>query len=252
MADNPFEPTVKGYSFFFSEIFKGDEEEIGHLIELMRFCNHVISIQRLFSLLDESMGDEEYVPEHDPIITSLINISASQLREILKLYKDFIKLPFYKEAKQSFNEEQKSAAEEIEKYVKEWGSGKGLLHNVLKPLRDLVYHYDAKKAGEWVKEQIENEKCKKPFHSDFVPDEYFFGAGITYDSYLFTRYAFWGNHNFKSKELTISKIPEIQLKFLTVTSAFIELKMKTAKIPRNRPWDWNLKYFYGYEPTNNK
>ena len=51
------------YKFFLSELFKGDEQEIGYIIELMRAAGHIKEIQNFFLFIstpDSIDGDEAW------------------------------------------------------------------------------------------------------------------------------------------------------------------------------------------------
>ena len=43
------------YQFFLSELFRGDEEELGYIVELMRFADHIRDIRRLLLLLSPDL-----------------------------------------------------------------------------------------------------------------------------------------------------------------------------------------------------
>ena len=112
----------KSYEFFLSELFKGDEPELGYIIELMRAAGHINEIQKLLSFVstpDSTDEDEilEYEVELESLRVYLFNVTAAQLREALKLFHKFTKLPFYDELRDDFNEEQKITVSALENYV---------------------------------------------------------------------------------------------------------------------------------------
>jgi hypothetical protein len=244
----------KSYEFFLSELFKGDEPELGYIIELMRAAGHIHEIQKLLffvSTPDSPDEDEtlEYEVELESLRVFLFNVTAAQLREALKLFHKFTKLPFYGELKDDFNEEQKITVSALENYVNEFEHKKGLLYNILKPLRDKVFHYDEKEATEWGKRIIADEKHEKPRVHSISMDKFEFGPGLEYDNDLFSKYLFWGGgeqarDSLMKAQIEIWKIHKYFLDFVKIMS---EILMKRAKIHSDRPFGWILKYRYGFK-----
>ncbi|MCK4796419.1 MAG: hypothetical protein KAT05_03505 [Spirochaetes bacterium] len=242
----------KSYEFFLSELFTGSEPEFGYIIELMRASGHITEIQKiLFMISPPDSMDEDEVMEYEVEIESLLifmfNISAAQLREVLLLFHNFRKLSFYAELKNDFNEEQKITAKVLEDYVNEYDDKKGLLYKILRPLRNKVFHYGQKEALEWGKNVMNNEKDEKPGNHYVSLDKFVFGPGLEYDSHLFSKYLFLGEQGVDSLMKAQIEIWQIHQHFLDFVRAMSEVLMKRAKIPSNRPFDWILKYRYGYK-----
>lgn len=242
----------KSYEFFLSELFTGNESELGYIIELMRAAGHIKEIQKILLMTSppDSMDEDEaikYEVELESLRIFLFNVSAAQLREVLLLFHLFRELSFYAELKNDFNEEQKITAKVLEGYVNEYDNKKGLLYNILRPLRNKVFHYDQKEALEWGKRAIDNEKDEKPISHYIANEKFVFGLGLEYDNDLFLKYLFWGMQNAESIMKAQIEIWQIHQHFLNFVGAMSEILMKRAKIPSNRPFDWFMKYRYGYK-----
>ncbi|MCZ7380648.1 MAG: hypothetical protein O8C64_03610 [Candidatus Methanoperedens sp.] len=242
----------KSYEFFLSELFTGSEPELGYIIELMRAAGHIKEIQNILMMTSppDSMDEDDamiYEIEHESLRIFLFNISAAQLRESLLLFHHFRELSFYVELKNDFNDEQKNTAKVLEDYVNEYDHKKGLLYNILRPLRNKVFHYDHKEALEWGKGVIDDEKDEKPRVHYISNQKFEFGPGLEYDSYLFSKYLFWGEQGAESIMKAQMEIWQIHQHFLDFVRVMSEILMKRAKIPSNRPSDWFMKYRYGYK-----
>lgn len=242
----------KSYEFFLSELFTGSEPELGYITELMRAAGHMKEVQKiLFMISTPDSIDEDVAMKHDVEFESLriliFNISAAQLREALKLFHNFSKLPFYAELKNDFNKKDVKTITILETYTNEFDEKKGLLYTILKPLRDMVFHYDPNKANEWCRNLIYCEKDERPRSHNISLDKFVFGPGLEYDSDLFSKYLFWGNQGAESLMKVQMEIWQIHEDFLNFVGVMSEVLMKRAKIPPNRPFDWNMKYRYGYK-----
>ena len=246
------------YEFFLSELFTGDEPEIGYIIELMRAAGHIKEIQKIlrFTSAPDSLDEDEaweyenleYELGIESLQIFLFNISAAQLREALKLFHNFTKLSFYAELKNDFNEEQNNVASILENYVNEFDNKKGLLYHILIPLRNKVFHYDEKTPIEWVKRVIADEKFEKPRVHSISIDEFEFGPGLEYDDHLFSNYLFWGGgQSCDSLMKAIVEIREIHKNFLEFVKAMSEILMIRAELPSDRPFGWELEYRYGFK-----
>ena len=61
----------KLYEFFLSELFKGDEPELGYIIELMRAAGHINEIQKLlFFVSTPDSPDEDEALEYEVELVS--------------------------------------------------------------------------------------------------------------------------------------------------------------------------------------
>ena len=155
------------YEFFFSELFTGNEPELGYIIELMRISGHIKEVKRILLMTStpDSLDEIEAIKfetEFEALKIFLFNFAAAQLRESLKLFHKFMQLPFYNGLKEDFTDEQNIIATTLENYVNEFSLKKGLLYDTLLPLRNKMFHYDENEALKWAKEAIENEKHEKP------------------------------------------------------------------------------------------
>ena len=243
------------YEFFFSELFSGDELELGYTVELMRIASHIKVFHRILSSfsIPDDLDENEAVMleiELEPLQIFIFNFAAAQLRESLKLFGKFMKLPFYLELKDDFDNEQKIMVTILENYANEFNEKKGLLYKTLIPLRNKIYHYDAKGASEWVKYVMETEKDEKPNFQTISIDRLDFGPGHQYDNHLFSKYLFWGNQGFDTLLKTQKEIWEINQHLLDFVISITEILMKRGNIPSDRPHDWFMDYFYGYKKND--
>ena len=240
------------YEFFFSELFSGDEPELGYIVELMRIAGHIKEFQRILSSFSTPDDLDEFEAailetELEPLNIFIFNFAAAQLRESLKLFHKFMQLPFYNGLKEDFTEEQNIIAATLENYVNEFSLKKGLLHDTLLPLRNKMFHYDENEALKWAKEAIENEKHEKPNNQTISIDRLEFGPGHQYDNHLFSKYLFWGKQGFDTLLKAQKEIWEINQHLLDFVISMSEILMKRGNIPSDRPFDWFMEYFYGYK-----
>lgn len=240
------------YEFFFSELFSGDEPELGYIVELMRIAGHIKEFQRILSSFSTPDDLDEFEAailetELEPLNIFIFNFAAAQLRESLKLFAKFMKLPFYIELNDDFNNEQKIMATTLENYVNEFNQKKGLLYETLIPLRNKMYHYNEKEASKWVKNVIEIEKDEKPNFQTISFERLEFGPGLRYDDDIFSKYLFWGNQGFDTLLKAQKEIWEINQHLLDFVISMSEILMKRGNIPSDRPFDWFMEYFYGYK-----
>jgi hypothetical protein len=247
----------KSFDFYLSEIFNGHEPELGYIIELMRAAGHLREVQRISLMIEspKSVSDMDRMiwdAEVESLRIFILNISAAQTREALKLFYDFSALPFYAELKNDFSEEQNITANILEKFVNEFSEKKGLLHNTLKPLRDRVFHYDERDASIWGKFILDNEKEVKPRHHNISIDKMGFGLGSEYDQYLFSKYLFWGEQDSGTPLQALAKLTHIDKCFLDFVVALSEVLMKRAGIPLNRRFDWVQPHRYGFKSQDGK
>lgn len=239
------------YEFFLSELFAGDEPELGYIVELMRAAGHIKEIQKILIISSppDTQDEDEAIRQEvklESLRIFMFNISAAQLREVLLLFHKFRKLPFYAELKKDFNEKQKRTAAILENYVDEYDNKKGLLHDILRPLRNKVFHYDEEEALEWGKKVMADEKYEKPRTHHISTKNFEFGPGLEYDNDLFLKHLIWGQGPASMMKAQI-EIWEIHKHFLDFVKAMSETLMKRAKIPRNRPDGWFMEYRYGFK-----
>ncbi len=154
---------IKKYHFFLSELLAGiREEERGLIIELMRGASNVNDMIRLTSSLNSPSNDsnedqEIFLASIDSTIIFTINLNAAQLREILKLFGNFARKELYIEFRKSLKPIKIQVLKRLEEVVNNYNSPGNYMHDVLIPLRNIVFHYNYKKANEWVVRRIHDE-----------------------------------------------------------------------------------------------
>jgi hypothetical protein len=240
----------KKYEFFLSEIFNGEEEELGYIIELMRVASHIKELKKILVLTfpQESVDEFESLKQqikNESMQILLFNISASHIREALKLFGGLRRTSFYKELIKDFDLRQQDIAKTLEGYADEFTGERGLLYDTLKPLRDITFHYDQKQAKTWAKERIDEEKEEKPEHHSICLDNMDFQLGSEYEEQIYAKFLGVG------KDFSLMKaqvqVFEIQEKFIDFVKAMSEVLMRRAKIPACRKPGWYLKYQYGFK-----
>lgn len=237
----------KSYEFFLSELFEEDDVEVGYIIEMMRAANHIREVIEILFYMgppedSDEWEEEVFNAEMESKHILLYNLHASHLREALKLYGKFMKLPFYSELIKSFNLNQKKIANELEKYVNEFDEKKGVLYDVLIPLRNSIFHYDHKEALKWVKDKMDEEKDEKPNHHYISLEKKEFGPGLEYNNELFSKYVFG-----RIMDIHLPEIIELNNLFLEYVAAMSEVLLSQAGIPDDRERGWFMKYMYGFK-----
>lgn len=243
------------YEFFLSELSLNDNAELGYIIELMRAANHMKETNQLLYLLSNLNQLDEDEPayldvEVDSTRVFLFNMSAAQLREALHLFHKLSKLQIYNDFKKGVTSEQIIVVSRLEEYVNEFEQKKGLLYETLIPLRNKVFHYDAKAASEWGKQRTETEKYEKPPYYKISFEALEFGLGIEYDEYLFGKYLFIGVNGFNSILSAQKQIYEIHNLFILFLQFIVDYLMKRSNVPMNREFGWSLEHMYGFHKAN--
>lgn len=242
------------YHFFLSELKNVEDDDLAMVIELMRSSQHIRDIMRLANRLDqvyssESEEGELQMLEDESLITLILNISAAQLREALKIFWRFSGTDFFQIMKQELSVSESEIVEELITLNNEFDQKKGFIYEVLKPLRDCIFHYDYKEAVNWVHEMKDAELGKKPpFHSVDL-EKYYFGPGEEYDKEVYTNYLFWGSGGLESIMSSQLEVWDLQQKFLEVTKIIVEHLLKREEIPI-REDGWFMEFFYGYKPKD--
>jgi hypothetical protein len=239
------------YEFFLGELFQSSDEFSGYIVELMRSAGHVHDFQKLFELLapadSEDFDEVARDIEDDSLRVLVLNFSASQLRESLKLFSQFSKLSAYSELQKKWPKEQAECARRLMVCVEEFDNRAGLLYSVLKPLRDKTFHYKPEAAREWLRDRLANERQPKPPISLARPAQYYFGPGHDYDEALYSRHLFWGEEHAESLLRAQSEVWSIQREFLRFVRMLTETLLETANISSGRGLDWCLRHRYGFK-----
>jgi hypothetical protein len=237
--------------FFLSEIKKTNEHDLALMIELMRAA-HLKVIRKLMSLLFPPNLDEDelmfFQAMNDDITTMLLNISAAQLKEALKLLGSLTNTNFYKTLK--FTKKEKSFIEPLLDIVNKHKDENGFLKKVLTPVRNLMFHYqmgkDVEKVIDWINKIKKNEALRKPHHQSINFDEDFFGPGFNYDTEIFSRYLFWGDKGINFEFVNIKHIFEFQTNLMGTTKILVKKLFERERISERNP-EWILKHQNGYK-----
>lgn len=238
------------YHFFLTELLKGITEERGYVVELMRAATNIKDVQKLTLLINPSpsLSEEEelnYWNEMDTTIIFALNLNAAQLREVLKLFSDFIKTKLYTDFKATLSLTDLAELKLMEETVDSYNKSGNIMHDTLIPLRNLIFHYNDKEAVEWVENIFENEKKRKPRETYIDIQKLDFGPGIDYNLKIYSDYIFMP----KQAPLQILKFQEsiidLQSKFIHFVQILSKYLLKRAGI-KKREFDWGMEYFYGY------
>lgn len=229
--------------FFLSEFDKIEEKDLACVIELMRAANHI----RYMMVLNETIPmEDEDVTEKESIFIMLLSISASQLREALKLFGDFTKTELFKKINKKFSTKEREMFDNLIGVVDNFGNEGNIISDILKPLRDSTFHYCPKKAKEWIKQQKEEESQEKPHYYTVNLDKRVFGPGLWYDDYLYRRFLFFGSHYPDNIMKTQEEVWELQFKFIEAVKIITKHLLIEEEIP-SREFGWFNKYSYGFK-----
>lgn len=244
------------YEFFLSEIAWPSDEAAGYIVELMRSASHIKDFQKLFAALappeTDDFDDLERDLQQDSLRILVMNFAASQLRESLKLFSDFAKVPGYTQLQETWSEKQKRSAQHLGDCVNQFATGSGLLHSILKPLRDKTFHYKPAAAQEWVRLRMEQERDHKPPVSYVHLGEQSFGPGMAFDESLYSQHLFWKDHEPGGLLAAQTEVWNLQMVFLDFVQALTETLLKNSKIPGGRECTWVLRYRNGFTPKSGK
>lgn len=253
-----FEEFKEGYSkehhFFLSELFEKSSIERGFVIEIFRIAEHNMNLIMMFRSMStpEDLDEDaeiKFEVEMDSPRRFLMLISASFLREQLKLFDNFSKLDFYKTFKQTISGNDLKFLELLEDEAHKFDQGTGFLLDVLIPLRNSIFHYyDAnrnKEVESWVDSIMSDEKDIKPRYQTISLNNHKFGPGDEYEEYLFSKHLFIGVGG-KPFQLGFVKIPKIQGAFIELAHLLTKFLIKRNKIPK-RIFGWHMKYIQGFK-----
>jgi len=241
----------KKHEFFLSEISWPSEEAAGYIVELMRSASHIQDFQKLMGALmpPESDDLDELANdfENDSLCILVMNFAASQLRESLKLFSDFSKLPSYLQLQDGWSDEKRQNARFLSECVGQFGTGAGLLSSNLKPLRDMTFHYKPSAAQEWVRLRMEQEKDEKPPVSRVHLWAHSFGPGLEYDESIYSRHLFWGAQTPGALLAAQAEVWTMQGRFLDFVQALTKTLLKKSNVPSGREFNWIGEHRYGFK-----
>jgi len=232
----------KNYHFFLSELKGIQTKDLAFIVELMRCSQHIKDIQKLMVSLNppSNINEEDemiYWVENDSLITMILNISAAQLREALKLFWEFSETQFFQEIISELSEEEKKVIDILIHLNEGHDEKKGFQWEVLEPLRNLMFHYLPNEAIPWIDKVKGMESEPKPSYQTVNIENCDFGPGKEYDKEIYSKYLFWGIDGFKSFMKAQQQLWEIQLNFLKSTSILVEAIFKKEKISK-RKYGW--------------
>lgn len=239
----------RSYHFFLTEIFTGIDGG-GIIVELMRCAENVNDLRRMMNSLGPSENLTEFEEmEHwknmESTILYVFNLMGAQFREVLKLFSEFRKKKIYIEFKDCVNEATKKDLIKLEETVDGYKLDGNILHDVLIPLRNSVFHYDQDEAEKWLKDNMKNERGRKPIVRNLSPFEFSFGIGKDYNDYIFSTSIFIPSILKENGHNYLNEIGSYQDLFLRFMKSFSLFLLKRARI-RKREDGWYMKYFHGY------
>lgn len=221
----------------------------GHIVELLRAANHIRDFQRLFASLgvteSEDLEDVAADLENDSIRILVLNFSAAQLREALKAFWKLSAQPSFARLLVKMPKPANSRIEVLRKVLQDFKEQKGLLHSILKPLRDKSFHYDPDAAQSWVRERMGAEREPKPPISFIDFKRRIFGPGIEFDEAIYSQHLFWGEGPHEGLLKAQMELWELQETFLLVAADVADALFKDAGVPKDRAWGWLLEHRYG-------
>lgn len=237
------------YHFFLTELFIGLNDEGGLVTELMRAAGNIVDLRKLTLSISPRKGmscnqEEEHLLSTESVIIYTLNLNGAQLREALKLFGELTNTKLYQEFKSSLRPSQVKKILPLQDIVDSYKYQGNYIHDVLKPLRDIVFHYDTKKAYDWVISVMEDEKEKKPPISYMHPDHLEFGPGIDYNEHIFSKHLFLPSERksiFQNQQI----MQDLQLRFLYLVKLLSKYLLKRAKIEK-REDGWYMNYMYGF------
>jgi len=240
----------RGYHFFLAELKSISKQDLAFIIELMRASQHIKDIQKLIIHMDpEGLSEEEedqYWVENDSLITLILNISAAQLREALKLFWKFSETDYFKCLTKDLSDENRKGIDSLIQLNDEFRKKQGFIWEVLEPMRNSMFHYMPDKVVSWIDKVKEMESERKPPYQSINLEDYDFGPGKEYDKEIYSNYLFLGPEGLKSLMKSQKQVWDTQLVFLNATKQIIKEVLKKDNIPK-RKHGWFMEFFHGYK-----
>lgn len=240
----------KSYHFFLSELKSITNNDLSYLIELMRASQHIKDIQKLMIKMNpEGLSEEDemkYRIENDSMIIMVLNISAAQLREALKVFWKFTETPFFKELYEELSLDNRKHIDELKKINDEYGQKTGFIWDVLEQVRNSMFHYFPDKSILWIAKIKEMELESKPPIQSINLEKFDFSPGMEYDKEIYSKYLFWGENGFESSMKSQKKVWDTQLNFLNSVKNLVEAVLIKENVSK-RKYGWFMKFFHGYK-----
>ncbi len=237
------------YQFYLSEI-KYDNEDLGYFVELTRVVDHIQQTRDLLSFTDTELIDNEDVQieleaKYDRIRTYLFIISAAQLRESLKLIGKFFKSKFYALIELELSQNSKELVKYFKKIMQDYDEKKGILTDILIPIRNKIFHFDTKSAEKWVDEIKNQELQRKPHFQSLNLNPLNMNLGIEYNNTIYANNLVY-NKGIKSFLASQREVWAIEEKLGAFVKSIIAIVMSKSDIEKHRKPDWFMKYWHGY------
>lgn len=240
----------KNYHFFLSELKNISNKDLSYLIELMRASQHIKDIQKLMITMNpEGLSEEEEMKfwvDNDSMSTLVLNISAAQLREALKVFWKFTETTLFNELYENLSPENRKDIDILKKLNEEYSQKTGFIWEVLEQVRNSMFHYLPDKSLSWIEKIKEIELEKKPPYQSINLEMFDFGPGIEYDKEIYSKYLFWGDKGFESLMKAQMKVWDTQLDFLNSVKKIVEAVLEREKISK-RKYGWFMEFFHGYK-----
>jgi len=240
----------RSYHFFLSELKNIPDRALSYIIELMRASQHIKDIQKLMTQMNpeglEEDEEMEYWVDNDSLITLVLNISAAQLREALKLFWKFSETVFFKEIYDDLSDKAREDIDLLTALNDEYSKKSGFIWDVLEPVRNHMFHYLPDESLPWIEKTKKMELDRKPPYQSINLEVFDFGPGKEYDKEIYSKYLFWGKDGFSSLLKLQKKVWDTQLNFLNSVKSIVEAILIKEKIPK-RKHDWFMEFFHGYK-----
>jgi hypothetical protein len=250
MDDETFEEDEKSYQFFLAELKGISTDDLSIMVELMRCAHHIKDIQKLMSAqAPEGLNEAEelqYWVEQDSLIIMILNISAAQLKEALKLFGRFSRTIAYSELVPRLSEKQRTVVENLVQLDEEYPTHKGFIRETLDPVRHAMFHYAPDQAKAWVERQKTIEAEEKPPYQSVSIQVQDFSPGREHDGYIYHQHIFFGPDGLESLMKAQQRIWELQIALLESIAAITEALMEKENIPK-REHGWFMAFAHGYK-----
>lgn len=257
MSIDELENNQEIYHFFLSELKGLSDKDVAYLTEIARASQHMKDIHKMtlgVGVNEDTLSEGEkmlFWHYNDSLITLLFNISAAQLREALKLFLDFSHTSAFEKICKNIPANKSRSIKKIISLGNQYEQGVGLIREVLIPIRNLMFHYEPKKAVGWVREVKKLEGDRKPQWQSVKVESYDFTMGKQYDSSIYSNYLFFGLGGMDSFMKVQKEVWDIQMAFLDASGLVIEEVLRMEKIPE-RKWGWFMDFFHGYKDEGAK
>jgi hypothetical protein len=251
--------------FFLSELNTINEYELALIIELMRASEHIKNFRHLMSMMssgsDAQPNDEEFDEEVnrqlevEGPLTMVLNMSAAQFREALQIFRAFSETSFFKTIHSKVQGDDLIEIDLLLRLNSEFKEKRGLVYDVLYPLRNLVFHYHTEKqknsAVDWIRRCKELELQRKPNYQNLDLDDFDFSTGLDFDRTIYSDYLFHGRDRIGGMFEWQKLIWTSQIAFIRATRTIIKEMLSIEGIPP-RNINWATQYSRGYIKEKSK